>query len=77
MAKVKEAGGAVMVEPMDVMDLGRMAIFADPTGAVLGVWQPGTFIGAEIVNEPGALSWNEVNTRDPGAAKVFYGSVFG
>lgn len=77
MAKVKEAGGAVMVEPMDVMDLGRMAIFADPTGAVLGVWQPGTFIGAEIVNEPGALSWNEVNTRDTAAAKAFYGSVFG
>jgi predicted enzyme related to lactoylglutathione lyase len=77
MAKVKEAGGSVMVEPMDVMDLGRMAVFADPTGAVLGVWQPGTFVGAEIVNEPGALSWNEVNTRDTAAAKDFYGSVFG
>jgi predicted enzyme related to lactoylglutathione lyase len=76
-AKVKEAGGTVMAEPMDVMDLGRMAIFADPTGAVLGIWQPGTFIGAEVVNETGAVVWNELNTRDPEAAKSFYGSVFG
>ena len=62
---------------MDVMDLGRMAIFADPTGAVFGVWQPGTFLGAGLVNEPGAISWNELNTRDAEAAKAFYGAVFG
>jgi predicted enzyme related to lactoylglutathione lyase len=76
-AAVKEAGGTVMAEPMDVMDLGRMAIFADPGGAVFGIWQPGTFTGAGIVNEPGAISWNELNTRDIGAAKSFYGAVFG
>jgi predicted enzyme related to lactoylglutathione lyase len=76
-AKVKVAGGTVIAEPMDVMDLGRMAIFADPTGAVFGIWQPGTFIGAGLVNEPGALSWNELNTRDPEAAKAFYDAVFG
>jgi predicted enzyme related to lactoylglutathione lyase len=76
-AKVKAAGGTVFAEPMDVMELGRMAIFADPTGAVLGIWQPGTFLGAGLVNEPGAISWNELNTRDPEAAKAFYGAVFG
>jgi predicted enzyme related to lactoylglutathione lyase len=76
-AAVKEAGGSVIAEPMDVMDLGRMAIFADPTGAVFGVWQPGTFPGAGLVNEPGALAWNELGTRDPDAAKAFYGAVFG
>jgi predicted enzyme related to lactoylglutathione lyase len=74
---VKEAGGSVIAEPMDVMDLGRMAIFADPTGAVFGIWQPGTFAGAARVNEPGALAWNELGTRDPGAAKAFYATVFG
>jgi predicted enzyme related to lactoylglutathione lyase len=74
-ARVKEAGGSVIAEPMDVMDLGRMAIFADPTGAVLGIWQPGAFIGAGIVSEPGAVVWNELNTRDPEAAKAFYGAV--
>jgi predicted enzyme related to lactoylglutathione lyase len=75
--KVREAGGNVLAEPMDVMDLGRMAIFADPTGAVFGIWQPGSFSGAEVVNEPGTFSWNELNTRDPEAAKAFYGAVFG
>jgi uncharacterized protein len=76
-AKVREAGGTVLAEPMDVMDLGRMAVFADPGGAVVGVWQPGSFSGAELVNEPGTFSWNELNTRNPDAAKAFYGSVFG
>jgi len=75
--KVREAGGQVLAEPMDVLDLGRMAVFADPTGAALGIWQPGTFVGAEIVNEANALVWNELNTRDPEAAKAFYGAVFG
>jgi uncharacterized protein len=74
---VREAGGQVIAEPMDVMGLGTMAIFADPTGAVFGIWQPGTFRGAGLVNEPGALTWNELNTRDPEAAKAFYGAVFG
>jgi uncharacterized protein len=76
-AAVKEAGGTVMAEPMAVMDLGTMAIFADPTGAVFGVWQPGTFAGAGVVNEPGAISWNELNTRDLAGAREFYGAVFG
>ncbi len=77
MAAVGEAGGQVIVEPMDVMDLGKMAVFSDPTGAVCGIWQPGTFAGAELVNEPGAFAWNELGTRDPGAAKEFYAAVFG
>jgi predicted enzyme related to lactoylglutathione lyase len=76
-AAVKEAGGNVIAEPMDVMDLGKMAVFADPTGAVFGVWQPGSFPGAGRVNEPGALAWNELGTRDPDAAKAFYPAVFG
>jgi uncharacterized protein len=76
-AKVTEAGGSVLAEPMDVMDLGRMAVFADPTGAVFGIWQPGSFIGAEIVNEHGAFTWNELNTRDTAGSKEFYAAVFG
>jgi predicted enzyme related to lactoylglutathione lyase len=76
-AAVREAGGQVIAEPMDVMDLGRMAVFADPEGAVFGIWQPGSFAGAEVVNEPNSFSWNEHNTRDPEGAKKFYSSVFG
>jgi predicted enzyme related to lactoylglutathione lyase len=76
-AKVTEAGGQVMAEPMDVMDLGRMAVFADPTGAVFGIWQAGSFAGAGIVGDPGAVVWNELNTPDPDRAKQFYTDVFG
>jgi uncharacterized protein len=75
--KVKAAGGSVIVEPMDVMEIGRMAVFADPTGAAFGVWQPKTFKGADVVNEPGAFCWNEVLTRDAEADKAFYPAVFG
>ena len=76
-AKVREAGGTLAVEPMDVLDYGRLAFFTDPEGAFLGLWQPGRNKGSELVNEPGAVSWNELNTRDPEAAKKFYGAVFG
>ena len=74
--KVKAAGGSVVVEPMDVTDIGRMAFFADPTGAVFGVWQPKTFTGADLVNAPNSLCWNEVLTRDAEADKAFYPAVF-
>ncbi len=77
LAKVREAGGNVMFEPMDVMGLGKMAVFSDPGGAVIGIWQPGTFAGAARVNEPGAFCWNELGTRDPEGAKAFYNAVFG
>jgi uncharacterized protein len=76
-AKVKKAGGAVFVEPMDVLDVGRMAVFADPTGAAAAVWQPGKHPGAGLVNEPDTLTWNELFTRDPDGAKSFYQAVFG
>ncbi len=75
--KVKAAGGSVMVAPMDVMDIGRMAYFTDPTGAVFGIWQPKSFAGADLVNEPNSLCWNEVLTRDAKADKAFYPTVFG
>jgi uncharacterized protein len=76
-AAVKEAGGSVIAEPMDVLDVGRMAVFADPAGAVFSIWQPRAHPGAGLVNEPGAFTWNELNTRDPEGAKAFYAAVFG
>jgi uncharacterized protein len=75
--KVKAAGGQVLMEPMDVMDAGRMAGFGDPEGAVFFVWQPKNHKGSQIVNEHGSVNFNTLNTRDPEAAKSFYGSVFG
>jgi uncharacterized protein len=76
-AKAKAAGGTVVVEPMDVMDIGRMAFLVDPAGAAIGIWQPKTFRGADLVNEPGSLCWNEVLTRDAAAGRAFYPAVFG
>lgn len=75
--RAKKAGATVFVEPMDVADIGRMAVFADPTGAAIGIWQPKTFKGAELANEAGTFCWNELDTRDIPAAKAFYGEVFG
>ncbi|MFT3865791.1 MAG: VOC family protein [Solirubrobacterales bacterium] len=77
LAKVRDAGGGVIVEPLDVMGMGKLAVFADPTGAVCGIWEPGTFVGAELVNEDGTFGWNELGTRDVPAAREFYGAVFG
>jgi len=76
-AKVSANGGTVFVPPMQVMDVGHMAIFADPAGAVLGLWQPGTHMGAQLANEPGAFCWNELITTDLEGAKAFYRAVFG
>jgi predicted enzyme related to lactoylglutathione lyase len=75
-ARVKEAGGVLLMEPMDVMDQGRMLMAQDPTGAVFGVWQPAKHIGAELVNMPSTLVWNELQTNDIDAAEAFYTKVF-
>ncbi|MGH3312038.1 MAG: VOC family protein [Streptomyces sp.] len=69
---VSDNGGTVMAPAMDVMSLGRMAVAADSTGAVFGLWEARDFIGAQVVNEDGAVIWNELNTANPEAAKVFY-----
>jgi predicted enzyme related to lactoylglutathione lyase len=74
--KITAAHGTVMVPPMDVGPVGRMIVAQDPTGAVFGVWQYKDFFGAQVVNEPGALTWNECNTKDVPAAAAFYRAVF-
>ena len=76
-SKVRDAGGSVVMEPFDVMDAGRMAVFTDPEGAVFCVWQANQNKGAQLVNEHGTVNFNDLNTRDPEGAKSFYGSVFG
>jgi predicted enzyme related to lactoylglutathione lyase len=75
--KAREAGGNVLAPPFDVFDAGRMAVVADPAGAVLCLWQAGTNIGAEVVNEPGSMTWADCATTDPAAAQGFYSSLLG
>jgi predicted enzyme related to lactoylglutathione lyase len=76
-SKVTEAGGQVLTPPFDVMEAGRMAVLADREGAAFCAWQAGSHRGAAVVNEAGSLNFNVLSTRDPQAAKEFYGAVFG
>jgi predicted enzyme related to lactoylglutathione lyase len=76
-ARAARAGGSVLSEPFDVMDAGRMAVLADPAGAVFSVWQAGNHRGAGLVDEPGTLAWNELTTRDVQSSERFYNELFG
>jgi hypothetical protein len=75
-AKVEAAGGQLAMAPFDVMDAGRMAFIIDPSGAAVALWQANQHIGATLVNEPGTLTWNELVTSDPAAAR-FYEQLLG
>jgi predicted enzyme related to lactoylglutathione lyase len=75
--KIKSAGGQLLTDVMDVMDLGRMAIAADVTGAAFGIWQAARHTGSQIANVPGAVTWNEHMSNDFEGAKAFYAAVFG
>jgi len=76
-ARAKELGANVMQGPFDVMDVGRMAVIADPEGAVFAIWQAGRHYGASVIRETGSLCWNELETRNRDAAVQFYTSLFG
>jgi predicted enzyme related to lactoylglutathione lyase len=69
-------GGQVIVAPMEVADLGTMAVVIDPGGAAIGLWQPGLHKGFGILGEPGSPSWFELHTRDYDDAIAFYRNVF-
>jgi predicted enzyme related to lactoylglutathione lyase len=75
--KTRSAGGAVLIEAFDVLPAGRLAILADPAGAVFGAWEPRERKGAQRVNEPGAWAMSHLETPDPDGAAAFYGAVFG
>ncbi|MBA3422261.1 MAG: VOC family protein [Thermoleophilaceae bacterium] len=75
--RAEELGGTVLAGPFDVMEAGRMASVRDPQGAVIALWQAGRHPGAGLVNEPGALCWNDLMTPDPRASQSFYAELFG
>ena len=74
---VSSHGGNLLMPAMDVMDAGRTAVIQDPSGAVLGLWQPNRHRGAQLWNEPGAICWNELLTNDPDQAERFFSELFG
>jgi predicted enzyme related to lactoylglutathione lyase len=71
------AGATLLAGPMDVIDVGRAAMLTDPVGATFAVWQPRAHVGAGLVNEPGAMAWNELTVRDVDTARPWYGELFG
>jgi predicted enzyme related to lactoylglutathione lyase len=73
--RARAASASVLVEPMDVMTFGRMAVITDPGGAAISFWQAGDHKGAGLVNEPGTVSWNELNTRAVQESLAFYETV--
>ncbi len=68
--------GQIYVAPMDVGDLGTMAVVGDPGGASIGAWQPGLHRGFGSLAELGAPAWFELLTRDYQASVDFYRTVF-
>jgi uncharacterized protein len=76
-AAVRRAGGRVLAGPADVGPSGRVATVADPSGAVLRLWQAGAHLGAGAVNVAGTWNWSNLHTPDPAGARAFYGAVFG
>jgi uncharacterized protein len=76
-AEAESLGGRILVEPFDVFDASRMAVFQDPTGAIFSIWQAKTSIGIRLTGVPGTLCWADLATPDQPAAEVFYRSLFG
>jgi predicted enzyme related to lactoylglutathione lyase len=76
-ARARELGATVLADAFDVMDVGRMSLLGDPTGAMFAAWQPGRHVGAGVKDDPGSLCWNELATRDMDRAVAFYAALFG
>jgi predicted enzyme related to lactoylglutathione lyase len=74
---VREAGGEVVMAPLDVLDQGRLCFAVDAVGAPIGFWQPRNHVGSARVAEHGAMVWNEHASRDLATAEDFYATVVG
>ncbi|MEU6556534.1 VOC family protein [Streptomyces sp. NPDC046915] len=74
--KIREHGGEVLMEPMQVGEFGTMCLAREPAGAVFGLWQGGTHEGFEATAVPGAYCWAEFFTRDPERTDAFLSAVF-
>ena len=75
--RARRLGGTVLLEPFDVLDVGRMAVIQDPTGAVVALWEGRRHRGAELIEEPNTLAWNELATGDVAKAGPFYAGLLG
>jgi hypothetical protein len=76
-AAIAAYGGTVVLEPGDAGHYGRLCVAVDPTGATFGVWQAKDHVGAQLVNQPGGIVWEDLRSTDPAVAQGFYADVFG
>lgn len=75
--QVQDLGGEVVMAPMSIPTVGRMAIMKDPLGAMFACYTPET--APEGIDNPpdkGDFSWHELMTTDWEAALDFYSAVF-
>ncbi len=75
--RAKELGGTALMDPFDVLDVGRMALLQDPTGAIVALWEPRSHAGAALAGEPGSICWNELATTNTSRAGTFYTALLG
>lgn len=76
-AKASASGGQVHALPFEVFEFLRMAVCADPEGAVFSLHQPRSHAGVAAIREPNAVCWAELATRDLARAEAFYSGLFG
>lgn len=76
-AAARRLGGTVAIDPFEVGENGSMSVIVDPTGATVALWQPGSHIGADVLNLPGSMCWHELATPNSVEARRFYGGLFG
>lgn len=76
-AQAQALGAGVFQAPFDLPEVGRVAVLADPQGAVFAVFQPKGEASGTKGEEVGEFGWCELNTRDYEAAWTFYSTLFG
>jgi predicted enzyme related to lactoylglutathione lyase len=78
-AKITTLGGQIHVPPKEIPKVGMFAVFADPQGATLALFQPGDKGDPPNVSAKGVgrFSWHELMTSDLDGAFRFYESAFG
>lgn len=76
-ARAKSAGATLLMDPMDVPNVGRMAALQDPQGAMFSIYQAGQHPGTGRWNgAPGTFCWSELLAKDPAVAVEFYKNLF-
>ncbi len=83
-AEVEAKGGRTLMPPRQIDQVGRIAMVADPQGHAFYMMTPtppADDLDAKSdvfsPDQPQRVSWNELSTPDPAAARRFYGELFG